>query len=148
MEPRAFKRHEKISAVELEQLLENYYDQLLKWGAQLTRGDVGRAEDIVQDFCLYVTLAKPDLSEVKNLDAYLYTCLRHLYLSHLARSSREALHFINVAEYESIDFVFAAKQTSDPLQLQNDLRRICSYAIWRKESSKSASCFILHLSLI
>jgi DNA-directed RNA polymerase specialized sigma24 family protein len=144
MEPRASKRHEKISAVELEQLLENYYDQLLKWGAQLTRGDVGRAEDIVQDFCLYVTLAKPDLSEVKKLDAYLYTCLRHLYLSDLARSSREALHFINVAEYESIDFVFAAKQTSDPLQLQNDLRRICSYAIWRKESSKSASCFILH----
>ena len=32
----------------------------------------------------------------------------------------------------------------DPLQRQNDLRRICGYAVWRKESSKSASYFILH----
>ncbi len=38
----------------------------------------------------------------------------------------------------------APTPTGDPLQRQNDLRRICGYAVWRKESSKSASYFILH----
>jgi hypothetical protein len=37
-----------------------------------------------------------------------------------------------------------ANLPGDPLQQQNDLRRICAYAVWRKESSKSASYFILH----
>src|SRR6202034_3808813 len=79
-----------------------------------------------------------------NLNGYLYTCLRHIYLSGLARSSREALHVVSVAEYDCLDFALSASRSGDPLQRQNDLRRICGYAVWRKESSKSASCFIFH----
>jgi hypothetical protein len=70
--------------------------------------------------------------------------LRHIYLSGLARSSREAQHFISVAEFDAFDFALAANQPGDPLQRQNDLRRICGYAVWRKEFSKSASYFIFH----
>ncbi len=131
-------------ATQPEHLLASYYRQLLKWGAILTRGDVARAEDIVQEFCLYFTLTKPDLRDVANLDGYLYTCLRHIYLSGLARSSREAQHFISVAEFDSFEFALAASHPGDLLQRQNDLRSICSYAVWRKESSKTASYFILH----
>jgi DNA-directed RNA polymerase specialized sigma24 family protein len=127
-----------------EQLLASYYSQLLKWGLVLTRGDEGKAEEIVQDFCLYFTLTKPDLSAVENLDGYLYTSLRHIYLSSLARASREAMRFLSVAEFDSFEFAIASDQSEDPLQIQNDLRRICGYTVWRKESSKSASYFILH----
>jgi DNA-directed RNA polymerase specialized sigma24 family protein len=138
------KRREATSPSQTEQLLATYYSQLLKWGAVLTRGDVAKAQDIVQEFCLYFTLTKPDLSEVANLDGYLYTCLRHIYLSDHSRASREALRFVNIADFDSFDFAISVNQLGDPLQRQNDLRRICSYAVWRKEQSKIASYFILH----
>ena len=144
MEQRKTKWGGPAQAPETEQLLVSSYSQLTKWAAVLTRGDVTRAQDIVQELCLYFTLTKPDLSDVSNLDGYLYTCLRHIYLSGLARSSREAQRFVSIADFDSFDFAIAAKQSGDLLERQNDLRRICNYAIWRKQSSKSASYFILH----
>ncbi len=62
----------------------------------------------------------------------------------MSRSSREASRFVSIADFDSFDFAIVANQSGDPLQVQNDLRRICSYAVWRKEQSKSASYFILH----
>ena len=145
MEQRKLKWREGSTVpTPVDQLLAGRYSQLLQWGAVLTRGDAGKTEEIVQELCLYFTLTQPDLTSVANLDGYLYTSLRHIYLSGLARSSREALHFVSVAEFDSFDSVLAANHAGDPLQKQNDLRRICSYAVWRKESSKSASYFILH----
>jgi DNA-directed RNA polymerase specialized sigma24 family protein len=144
MEQSSLKRQESTDPVQPEQLLASRYPQLLKWALVLARGDSGKAEEIVQEFCLYVTLTKPDLSNVTNLDGYLYTCLRHIYLSTLARASREALHFVSVEEFDSFAFAVSASPSGDPLQRQNDLRRICNYAVWRKQSSKSASYFILH----
>ena len=144
MEQRKIKWRDPGAPTEVDQLLASRYSQLLKWGLVLTRGDADKAQDIVQEFCLYFALTKPDLSAVANLDGYLYTCLRHIFLSGLARSSREALHFVSVAEFDSVDFALAAYRSGDPLQMQNDLRRICGYAVWRKASSKSASYFVLH----
>jgi DNA-directed RNA polymerase specialized sigma24 family protein len=126
-----------------EDLLESYYSQFLKWGSLLTRGDRGMAHDIVHDLCLHFTLAQPDLSQVENLDGYLYTCLRHIYLSMLDRSSREATHLVSIAEFDSIYFAFRSSSPEGLLQRQNDLRRICNYEIWRKDSAKSASYLTL-----
>ena len=144
MEHRNTIRRGLTRAIDTEQLLATYYSQLLQWGAVLTRGDAGKAQEIVQEFCLHFTLTRPDLSEVANLDGYLYTCLRNIYVSGLARASREALQFVSIADFDSFDFAMSANQAGDPLQRQNDLRRICAYAIGRKEQSKSASYFILH----
>jgi DNA-directed RNA polymerase specialized sigma24 family protein len=126
------------------EVLELYYGKLRKWGAILTRGDKGMAQEIVHDLCLYFTVAKPDLSQVENLDGYLYTSLRHIYLSALARSSREAMQFVSIADFDSIQFALNPQATDNLLERQNELRRICSYAVWRKNSSKSVSYFILH----
>jgi DNA-directed RNA polymerase specialized sigma24 family protein len=127
-----------------EQVLELYYGKLRKWGVILTRGDTGMAQEIVHDLCLYFTVVKPDLSQVENLDGYLYTSLRHIYLSALARSSREAVQFVSIADFDSIQFALNPSTTDNLLERQNELRRICSYSVWRKDSSKSASYFILH----
>jgi DNA-directed RNA polymerase specialized sigma24 family protein len=144
MEQRKHKWREPAPAAQVDQLLASRYHQLLQWGAVLTRGDTGKTEEIVQELCLYFTLTKPDLSVVANLDGYLYTALRHIYLSSLARSSREALHFVSIAEFDSFASALDDSPAGDPLQRQNDLRRICSYTVWRKDSSKTASYFILH----
>jgi len=127
-----------------ESLLEEYYGKLQKWGVILTRGDRAMAEEIVHDLCLYFTVAKPDLGQVANLDGYLYTCLRHIYLSALARSSRETLQTINIADFDSVQFALSRRTSDSLLERQNELYRICNYAVWRKNSSKSASYFILH----
>ncbi|QHS50423.1 RNA polymerase sigma factor [Edaphobacter sp. 12200R-103] len=125
-------------------MLKARYSQLLIWAQNLTRGDVSRSQDIVQELCLYFTLKRPDLSNVENVDGYLYTCLRHICLSNLARASREADHLISIADFDSFDFAINSKRSGDPLERQNDLRRICNFSVWRKEKSKSASYFILH----
>jgi DNA-directed RNA polymerase specialized sigma24 family protein len=144
MEQRNLKWPQSTEPVQSDQLLASHYRQLVKWATVLTRGDAGKAEEIVQEFCLYIALTKPDLNGVANLDGYLYTCLRHIYLSTLARASREALHFVSIEDFDSFAFAVTANLAGDPLQQQNDLRRICAYSVWRKESSKSASYFILH----
>jgi DNA-directed RNA polymerase specialized sigma24 family protein len=144
MEQRNLKSRGRAEPTQADQLLAARYAQLLQWAKGLARGDKGKAEEIVQEFCLYVTLAKPNLSDVANLDGYLYTSLRHIYLSSLARASREALHLVSVEDYDSFALAISASPSGDPLQRQNDLRRICTYTVWRKESSKSASYFILH----
>jgi DNA-directed RNA polymerase specialized sigma24 family protein len=144
MEQRNLKWRPPAETVEAYQLLATRYPQLLQWATGLARGDRSKAEEIVQEFCLYVTLVKPDLSEVGNLDGYLYTSLRHIYLSSLARASREALRVVRVEDFDSFALAMSCQPTADPVQRQNDLRRICTYAVWRKESSKSASYFTLH----
>jgi DNA-directed RNA polymerase specialized sigma24 family protein len=131
------------AALRTEQVLERYYGQLVEWGTLLTRGDEGRAQDLVHDFCLHFTVTRPDLSGVANLDGYLYKSLRHIYLSGLAQSSREAVQFVNAAEFDSIQLALTPRPSSDPLQRQNDLRRICCYSVWRKAQTKGASYFVL-----
>jgi DNA-directed RNA polymerase specialized sigma24 family protein len=133
----------RSSAPRQDKLLEQYYDRLQEWALQLTRGDVGKAQDIVHELCLHLTLSTPDLSKVQNLDGYLYTCLRHFYLSDIARSAREALQSVSPDDFDSIQIAFRSPTSGDPLQQQNDLRRICAYVTWRKGQAKSASYFIL-----
>jgi hypothetical protein len=94
MQERKSNLREPAQTIEIEKLLGACYSQLLKWGVVLTRGDLSKAQDIVQEFCLYFTLTRPDLGEIVNIDGYLYTSLRHIYLSSLARASREATYLI------------------------------------------------------
>jgi DNA-directed RNA polymerase specialized sigma24 family protein len=126
-----------------EKVVERYYPQLREWADVLTRGDQSRSEDIVHDLYLYVALTKPDLSQVENLDNYLYQSLRHAYLSALTRAARESMQTVTTADFDSIRVALWARPARDVLQQQNELRRICCYAVWRKEQMKGASYFVL-----
>lgn len=126
-----------------EEVVANYYDQLRAWALGLTRGDADAALDIVHDFYLYIRLAKPDFSRVENLDGYLYKCLRHIHLARLSESSRNAWQQISPVEMDSLEFASWANSESFVLERQNELRRICHYAVFRKDHTKSASFFIL-----
>ena len=130
----------------VERVLCRYYDRLVEWGRVLSRGDQAVAEEIVQDLCLHLTIAQPDLSAVRDLDAYLFICLRNMYTSSLAKVSRERLRVIQVEDYDSVDSAVIT-MSPDDVDAQNELLRICTYAVWRKYSSKSASHFILHFLL-
>jgi DNA-directed RNA polymerase specialized sigma24 family protein len=145
MDHKAQRWKESVSATatRTEQVLERYYGQLVEWATLLTRGDVAKARDVVHDFWLHLTLTKPDLGGIANLDGYLYTCLRHIYLSGLASASRDALQFVNIVEFDSVQFALTPNHSNDPVQRQNDLRKVCHYTVWRKAQSKGASYFVL-----
>jgi DNA-directed RNA polymerase specialized sigma24 family protein len=144
MEFRSAERRNSEYPENSEHLLASRYPQLMRWALILARNDHAKAEEIVQEFCLYATVAKPDFRHVANLDGYLYTCLRHIYTSSLAKASRDALRLVNLEDYDSFAMAVSSRITGDELQRQNDLRRACAWAVWRKESSKTASYFILH----
>jgi DNA-directed RNA polymerase specialized sigma24 family protein len=127
----------------MERILSRYFARLVEWSQILTRGDQTAADEIVQDLCLHLTVAQPDLSGVNDLDAYLYMCLRNMYISRLARVSREQLRVIQVEDYDDARMVVAGN-VADSVDVQNELFRICDYTVSRKYSSKSASHFILH----
>ena len=144
MELRSTERRASAYSGDNGELLADRYAQLMRWAIALTRNDRTKAEEIVQELCLYITLARPDFSHVTNLDGYLYTCLRHVYTSSLARASRDALRLVSIEDYDSFAMAVSSRLPGDPLQRQNDLRRVCAYAVWRKETSKTDSYFILH----
>lgn len=133
---------EKLSRI--DELLEDQYENLQRWAIVLARGDKEKADEVVQDFCLYLSLTKPNLADVKNLDGYLYISLRNLYQSSLARYTREAMKLLSPADFDTACIAVSAGQGRDTLERQNELRRICNYAVWRKDHSKSFSYFILH----
>src|ERR1700722_9256593 len=114
MEQRKLKWRPPAGTVEADQLLATHYARLLQWAIGLARGDRGKAEEIVQEFCLYVTAVKPDLSGIGNLDGYLYTCLRHIYLSSLARASREALRVVSVEDFDSFALAVSSQPAGGP----------------------------------
>jgi DNA-directed RNA polymerase specialized sigma24 family protein len=130
----------------IERILSRYYQQLVEWSRILARGDHTAAEESVQDLCLHLTVAQPDLSHVNNLENYLFMCLRNMYVSNLARVSRERLRVIQVEDYDALGMV-PSQSESDTVDVQNELLRIGDYVISRKYSSKSASHFILQFFL-
>ncbi len=136
-------RHKPERSPDPVRILETYYPRLLKWAATLARGEAAIAQDIVQELCVHFAMAKPDLSQVSNVDDYLYTCLRNIYLSAMTRTTREAVHLVSVADFDTMHFALSGRSSEELLQRQNDIRRICAYSVWRKDSTKSASYLIL-----
>ena len=135
-----------LSTDSIERLLSRYYSQLVEWSRILARGDDTVAEEIVQDLCLHLTVARPDFSRVQNVDNYLFMCLRNMYASNLARVSRERLRVIHVEDFDAVGII-AANGELKTQDTQNELIRICDYVVSRKYASKSASQFILHFFL-
>lgn len=125
-------------------LLESHYAQLLQWAVLLTRGDANLAREIVHELCVHLMLAKADFGGIANLDGYLYTSLRHVYLSRMSKASREALQFLSISDFDSVQFAVQGNERSGSLCIQNELRAICAYAVGRKDASKSFSYFVLH----
>lgn len=53
METAKSKGRTSPRALDFEQLLEEYYDKLQKWGVVLSRGDRAMAQEIVHELCLH-----------------------------------------------------------------------------------------------
>ena len=66
------------------------------------------AEDLVQDAFVYFTQVKPELAEIQNPDAYLYTILKNLDVTHLRKGIRQPLRDLAAVECESAELSLRA----------------------------------------
>src|ERR1051325_3897029 len=130
-----------------EQLFIERYGKLSGWASQMTGSDHELAEDLVQDAFIQFTFTHPELSDIHNLDSYLYGLLRNLHLSQVRRSARSRLQPGSIVEYESAETGLQAADTRDQIRAQDELRQICNFACARKESSWAGSVLVLRFFL-
>src|SRR5215813_236180 len=124
-----------------EDLFIERYEALLSQALHIAEGDRQQAEDLLHDAFIQLTLLRPDLSKVTNIDGYLFITLRNLRLSQVRRAGSNRLS--SLASYDSIQFALRAFDLRNQLQLQDELRAICHYATRRKQTSKAGSVLIL-----
>src|SRR6266540_3700844 len=133
----------RISASHRDAFLERYQG-LHAWAVQMTANDQALAEDLLHDLFILFTLSQPDLSQIQNLDNYLYASLRNLHISQLRRATRGRFEQLSVVEYESARLsLHSVGHGRDLIQAQDELRRICQYACARKATANAASVLIL-----
>jgi RNA polymerase sigma factor (sigma-70 family) len=133
----------KKSTTHEELFLERYPD-LMSWAFQISRYDRNKAEDLVHDAYIQLTLVRPDLESIQNLDGYLYGMLRNMHSAELRRNFRAPTSPLSVVEYDSA--LLSLQRASDQVQtahMQDQLRSVCAYACERKESSKAGSLLLL-----
>src|SRR5260370_63443 len=135
-------RPQRIASTHAELFIERY-ERLLAWALQLTERDHEHAEDLLHDSFIQFTLSPPDLQSIKDLDAYLYVCLRNLHLSQMRRATRNSARELSIVDYDSAELGLWAIDPRDQIKTQDELRMVCHYACLRKKSSKAGSVLIL-----
>jgi RNA polymerase sigma factor (sigma-70 family) len=119
------------------------YATLLRFAESLTR-DRREAEDLVQDACVRLLVAPPDVSHVENLDAYLFAALRNLHTTRTRRRQLRPEAHLSIVDFDSAGFALEALAQTSSLHARDALRTACRYACARRFTSKTASLFILH----
>jgi RNA polymerase sigma factor (sigma-70 family) len=126
-----------------EKIFLEHYDWLLRVALTFTRGSRSRAEDLVHDLFVQFLLKLKGLEEVDDMRGYLYGMLRNVYASQLRRASRHAIQQLSILDHDSISVGLRAYDFSDQLETLSVLTRACEFVCYRKETTLTASIFIL-----
>ncbi len=118
------------------------YSLLLSWCLRLTKHRE-KAEDLLHDAFLHFTQTRPDLTYIKNLEAFLRTLVRNLYISRDWRVSIREGQKVYLEDFPSSETTFQSPSGREPALDQDEIACISSYALARKGSSKAASALIL-----
>jgi RNA polymerase sigma factor (sigma-70 family) len=131
-----------------EQLFAERYETLLTWALYLTHQQRESAEDLVQDAFVQFTLARTQLEEIENINGYLRRLLRNMYISKMTRLSQR-LHdtALSIADYDTLRLGWTTIEPPRRMQAAEQLHQICTYACFRKQSSRAGSVLILRFFL-
>lgn len=125
-----------------EELFVTRYPRLLKWAFQLTKRDRELAEDLVHDAFIQFTSANKTVN-INNIDSYLFGIVRHTYLSHRRRNSRQQQEQLTDLELDSTKTLRLSVDPRRQMQVSDELRAICQHACARKDTSITGSILIL-----
>jgi DNA-directed RNA polymerase specialized sigma24 family protein len=130
-----------------EDVFFRHHDRLHEWALQLTGGRHSDAEDLVQELFVRIAGLGPVAEHIENPENYLFSSLRNLYYARIRRARTSAIDDLSIVDYESAERSLRAADRNGILFIREDLHRVCDYLCERKESSRSASIFILRYFL-
>ena len=120
------------------------YDWLLRWALHFTQNDAALAEDLVQDTFMRLIMSWPRIKDnIHQVEAFLYSTLRYAHLMELRRGRRMILQDIELIEFDDLQQTLREGKNIDPIEVQDNLRRIVAFLCWRKRIVKSASVLLL-----
>ncbi len=129
-----------------EEAFEARYARLVA-GARRLGLDRAEAEDLVHDAYVLFVLARPDLTAIDNLDAYLFVIVRNLHVSSVRRAARFRSEPLSVLDYDSAELSWHDVHPLLRSERREALVRICRYALLRAPSSKAGSVLLLRYFL-
>lgn len=130
-----------------EELFLTYYSKLLTWAMQLTGQDLSKAEDLVHDVFIQFVTVEPELSEVENLEGYLFASMRNLLRSQMRRQTVALNNQLSLLDYDSAELGLRARDLRHDVRVREELELICHYACVRKGTSRAGSALILRFYL-
>jgi DNA-directed RNA polymerase specialized sigma24 family protein len=130
-----------------EDIFFEHYVRLLEWAMQLTSRNRSDAEDLVQELYVRFAGAGPVGEHIENAEDYLFSVLRNLQYARVRRARTSAIDDLSVVDYDSAERGLRAIDRNGILFVREDLHRVCDYLCERKNTSRSASVFILRYFL-
>jgi RNA polymerase sigma factor (sigma-70 family) len=132
---------------DLEQTLERMftakYPWLLRWALHFAQNDPAAAEDLVQETFVRILVLKDALGDVDNIEPLLYTHLRYAYLTERRRGRSHSFQSLAAVDFDTLSISLRTTATFDQIEVQNELRKILVFLLWRKRAAKFANIFLL-----
>lgn len=119
------------------------HEWLLRWALHFCENDRSAAEDLVQECFVKLLLSWDSLRDVHNLEPVLYTYLKFAHLSERRRGRNYSFQNLSTIDFDTLAIRLRMANEADQLELQNELRRIVNYLLWRRQTAKYASIFLL-----
>src|ERR1700738_13652 len=126
-----------------ERILASKYPWLLRWALHFVHKDLAAAEDLVQETFVRVLLSWDTLRDLHDLEPLLYSYLRYAYLDERRRGRSYAFQSLSTIDSDTLAISLRTFTLFDQIGIQNELRSILGFLLWRRRSAKFASIFIL-----
>ncbi len=138
-------RKQKPEKPGVEELFLAHYERVFDWALHLTDHDRERAEDLVHDVFIQLSLNPPKIERIENWENYLFIVLRNLHRYQWRRERRGVNgNALSITDYDSIETGLQTIVNFDNrLQIWEELQIACRYAVERRETSRAGSVFIL-----
>jgi RNA polymerase sigma factor (sigma-70 family) len=126
-----------------ESVFASKYPWLLRWALHFSQNNRAVAEDLVQDTFLKLLLSWESLHDLDNIEPLLYSYLKYSHLAEQRRGQRYSFQSLSTIDCDSLGVILSNARPDGQLELQDELRRIVNFLLWRKNSARFASIFLL-----
>lgn len=127
----------------LQAIFTTRYAWLLRWALHFTENDRAAAEDLVQETFVRLLLTWDTLYDLDDLEPLLYSYLRYAHLSERRRGRSHAFQRLSTVDFDTLAISLRHSSTFDPIDVQNEIRQILAFLLWRRRSARFASMFLL-----
>lgn len=127
----------------LHAIFETRYAWLLRWALHFTENDRAAAEDLVQETFVRLLHTWDTLTDLDDLEPLLYSYLRYAHLSERRRGRSHAFQHLSSADFDTLAISLRSSSTFNQIEVQNEIREILSFLLWRRRTARFASMFLL-----